>query len=235
MIRKLYKTFIPNYVRHKIYETHIREYQEKEVSRILRIEAEIPEVELREEHIRNLKVLLNRDILLHYLPKYSVAAELGVDRGEFSSRILSIAQPKILHLIDLWSSEEYPETLMHEVEKRFATNIESSQVQIHRGYSYEELEKFQDSYFDWIYIDTDHTYETTRKELDVSKRKVKDEGLILGHDYIGHDYVMGSWNQHYRYGVIESVNEFCLKNNWEMIFLTHETHRHISYAIKRIP
>ena len=50
----------------------------------------IPLVELREEHIRNLRVVLNRNAFLEALPKGGVVAELGVDCGEFSNRILNI-------------------------------------------------------------------------------------------------------------------------------------------------
>ena len=65
---------------------------------------------------------------------------------------------------------------------------------------------FEDSTFDWIYIDTDHSYELTYKELRGYAPKVKPDGIIAGHDYS-----MGNWIDAYRYGVIEAVNEFCVQ------------------------
>ncbi|MEX0773138.1 MAG: class I SAM-dependent methyltransferase, partial [Balneolales bacterium] len=84
------------------------------------------------------------------------------------------------------------------------------------------------NYFDWIYIDTDHSYETTRDELRLYASKVKQGGIIAGHDY-----VKGNWITTYRYGVIEAVHEFCVNNDWELIYLTAEPIENQSFAIRR--
>jgi hypothetical protein len=59
---------------------------------------------------------------------------------------------------------------------------------------------------------------------------VKDGGIIAGHDYTRYG---GKYGME-RYGVVEAVNAFCLKYDWEMIYLTHECHRHLSYALRKI-
>jgi hypothetical protein len=46
--------------------------------------------------------------------------------------------------------------------------------------------------------------------------------------------VTGNWNGGVRYGVVEAANEFCVRHDWEFIFLTAETHRHLSFAIRQI-
>ena len=43
---------------------------------------------------------------------------------------------------------------------------------------------FDNEFFDWIYIDTDHSYETTYKELNSWSSKIKQDGVIAGHDYM---------------------------------------------------
>ena len=132
-------------------------------------------------------------------------------------------------MIDLWDSLRYSEQLYDKVKNRFAQQIDAGILHIHRGYSTEKLAQFPDHTFDWIYIDTNHTYETTKQELNLCRHKVKPSGIIAGHDY-----VQGDWKMRVRYGVVEAVNEFCVKNSWEIVYLTNETHRHLSFALRKI-
>lgn len=193
------------------------------------VDNKIPKVELGEKHIRNLRPLANRDILLGLLPKNGIVAELGVDKGDFSQKILSICQPKHFHLIDFWGSQRYNQEKRKGVEKMFESQIQNGSLEINLGLSTEVVDHFPDNYFDWIYIDTDHSYKTTRDELEKYKTKMKNGGIIAGHDYI-----IGNWNGMVRYGVIEAVAEFCVKHNWEIIHITMENGSYPSFAIRRI-
>lgn len=189
----------------------------------------IPIFELSEMHIKNAKLLTTREELLELLPKGGIVAELGVDEGEFSKSILGINKPKKLHLVDFWGSKRYNQDKRRKVETRFKKNIEANNLEINLGLSTEVVKGFQDNYFDWIYIDTSHSYKTTIEELELYRSKIKSNGFIAGHDY-----VMGNWDGMVRYGVIEAVYEFCVKYNWEIIFLTTELNESLSFAIRRI-
>jgi hypothetical protein len=184
---------------------------------------------LRSRHIKHLRVVTTRIKLLALLPSNGIAAEAGVDEGNYSENILTLNRPKRLHLIDSWSSERFGEDKFNKIQSRFRAEVESGQVVINRGVSYDELGKFPDAYLDWVYLDTSHAYEDTAKELEVSRLKVKADGLIAGHDY-----TTGNIRRGLRYGVIQAVNEFCLKYDWEMIYLTHEPSRYLSYVIRRM-
>jgi len=46
-----------------------------------------------------------------------------------------------------------------------AAEAGAGQVHIHRQTSIQAAANFADGYVDWIYIDTDHSYETTAQEL----------------------------------------------------------------------
>lgn len=193
-----------------------------------RILNSIPVFLLSKIHIKNTRILLNRRELLHSLPKNGIVAELGVASGKFSSEILNICNPEKLYLVDIWSPKRV-EGSKQEVEEKFRNQINNQTVTILNSSSIDVVKRFDDNTFDWIYIDTDHSYNTTISELRLWASKIKDAGIIAGHDYD-----MGSWVHGYKYGVIEAVNQFCVEQNWQIIYLTACHYEVVSYAIKKI-
>lgn len=187
---------------------------------------QIPLVSLRDSHISHTRLIENRAELLKLLPKQGICAELGVANGDFSRQILELNQPCELHLIDVWQSDRYNEHLFDNVTSMFKSQIDSCQVIIHRHLSQDAVHNFPDEYFDWIYIDTTHTYPQTKLELELYSKKVKSEGIIAGHDYS-----MGNWVSGYKYGVIEAVYEFCVNNGYTMKYLTMDLAEAQSFAI----
>ena len=195
----------------------------------LSVEDSIPKISLEKKHMQNCELLLNREELLDKIPKNSILAEIGVDEGDFSERLYKKCDPEYLYLIDLWSSKRYGEKKFNIVKNRFYDQLKKDEVKIFRDDSISVVSNFNDNFFDWIYIDTDHSFNTTYKELITWKSKVKRNGIISGHDYM-----MGNWKKTYRYGVIEAVHKFCVEYSWEMIFLTIDQTENLSFAIKRI-
>ena len=187
-------------------------------------------VQLQERHLRNLKVLPCRTSMLSCLPKGGTVCEVGVAGGDFSQEILFHTKPAKLHLIDLWSSESdrYAGSF-EKVISRLSPDIDSGVVEIHRGYSWDMLKKFSDNSLDWVYLDAAHDYECIKKDIGVVWKKIRAGGLICGHDY-----TRWSSNGLNRWGVVEAVNELCIEKDWEFVYLTHETHRHCSFAIRAI-
>jgi hypothetical protein len=131
--------------------------------------------------------------LLHTLPR-GVGAELGVFRGDFAAEILARVQPTRLWLVDtfcgpMMSGDANGRNHQLEVNMadmpaalraRFAL---SPAVQIVQAVSWEWLADRPVGSLDWCYIDTDHTYATTVKELAAARQAVRPGGLICGHDY----------------------------------------------------
>lgn len=204
-------------------------HKEVVIKSAAQVEASIPHLKLEEIHVRNCKLLLDRAALLRELPKAGVVAEIGVDSGNFSEQILAATQPATLHLVDTWGSDRYHSGLMDNIQQKFADRIAAGTLEIHRKLSIEGAADFADGTFDFIYIDTNHMYETTRDELLAYEPKMKPGGIIAGHDYS-----MGNWVDHLRYGVVEAVHEFCIKRGWEMIFLTIDQTEKQSFAIRKI-
>ncbi len=183
-----------------------------------------PELELPEmppESTVNTKLLGSRFDLLKSLPRASRGAELGVNKGEFSQAIMEIVEPEELHLVDTWTDKSLHQMCIDQFESL-------GKVQLHKTYSLKFLKDQESDSFDWVYIDTDHSYKTTLEELMESSRVVKNNGLICGHDY-----TLISSKGILRYGVVPAVNQFCKDQNYELAFLTHEAHRHLSFALRK--
>lgn len=168
------------------------------------------------EHIASTKVFASRNDFLHSLPKGSIGAEVGVQRGNFSVHILDVVAPKELHLIDISFAK---------LGDRFADNPAAVR---HEGRSVDMLEGFPDGYFDWIYIDADHSYKGVRADASVAARKVKPDGLLVFNDYI-------IWAHHegLAYGVVQAVNEMCVNEGWEMAAFCLHPNMHCDVAIRR--
>lgn len=224
-MKKLILKLIPNSIITKLFDGAKNSYKEYWKNS----NNHLPNPELETKHVQNAKLLCNRMELLKLMPKNGVAVELGVDQGLFTEKILELANPSKLHLVDVWNTEVYNDDKRVSVQDKFKEHIESGKIELNIGYSTDVSKQFEDNYFDWIYIDTDHSYETTKSELEMYRTKVKPGGIIAGHDYI-----LGSWNHMIRYGVKEAVHEFCLNHDWEIVYLTTEFSNFPSFAIRRI-
>jgi hypothetical protein len=170
--------------------------------------------------------------LLNLLPEGSVGAEIGVWRGDFSARLLSVVRPARLHLVDPWkfeTSSSYEgaryggavtknqaemdgiyETVLH----RFAEEVRTGVVLVHRGPSAQIGTEFNDAYFDWVYIDGNHLYEYVKKDLELFATKLKPGGLLTGDDY----GVRGWWED----GVTKAVDEFVAGSICEPVSLRRQ-------------
>lgn len=182
-----------------------------------------PAVELQERHIKNCRLVVNREKLLELLPKNSVCAEIGILRCEFSDKILQITSPQRFHLIDINDA-----TIAIATQKYQKQVVENSII-IHHSDSSAAILSLPDNYFDWVYIDGDHSYEGAKRDLEASIVKVKNEGII-----VLNDYVFFGVSDFAKYGVVEAVNEFCIRNDWEMIYLALQGRMYNDVVLRKI-
>jgi hypothetical protein len=146
----------------------------------------------------------------------SVCVELGVLDGDFSKMILDILQPNCLVLVDPFVTNDdkkyedgLPTIYSTEIQyfkllKRFENE---PRVVMYRNLSYWVVNSFTDGYYNFLYHDASHLYEDLKRDLNEWLPKLKNGGIIAGHDYI----------EFINFGVIEAVNEFCEQHNFEMI------------------
>jgi predicted O-methyltransferase YrrM len=134
----------------------------------------------------NVDVNQYRDKPIKYL-------EIGTFYG---ANLLSVAETYASHMdsklycIDPWIDyEDYPEYKNEQstIYETFLSNIEKSaskdRIIINRGYSNVEIPKFEDNFFDIIYIDGNHEPEYVLEDAVLSFRKLKKDGIMIFDDY----------------------------------------------------
>jgi predicted O-methyltransferase YrrM len=157
-----------------------------------------------------------RKFVLGRMPRGGIAAEIGVKLGHFSAKILQIAEPVRLYLIDPWLPDPSgarippPDQRYRKVKERFAAELETGRVVVIRERSETAAAKFEDELFDWIYIDGNHHYEFVKRDLEMYYPKVKRGGFIICDDY----HYPGTWND----GVTLAVDEFMTKKLARKLF-----------------
>jgi predicted O-methyltransferase YrrM len=185
--------------------------------------------QMSEDYYKNCQLVMNREKLLELLPKDLIMAEIGVDEGKYAEQILKLCKPKQLYLIDEWDTERYSTAKKIIVEAKFQSEIRQDQIVVIHSKSVQAASRFDNNFFDFIYVDTDHSFLTTSAELEAYRDKMKTNGIIAGHDF-----TPGNVNSAIIYGVREAVYDFCIKYNWEIIYLTMELDINPSFALRKI-
>lgn len=174
-----------------------------------------------------------RDALLKFLPN-NVVAEVGVALGNFSEKILKYNNPKKLILIDAWNNFDlgYSDGNMVSIEeqnqrfklvrKKFLSN---PTVSIIRDKSLPASKQIENNLLDWVYIDADHSYIGCLADLEAYDSKVKKDGYICGHDWLGQKKRGG-------FGVNEAVKYFVESKGYFLTLITTERN-YKSYVISK--
>jgi hypothetical protein len=166
------------------------------------------------------KNIINKDDIAVSLEKLGckVIAEIGVRLGN-NFRWLMKCNPTLAVAIDSWKEvigkPEYNDLGTSQVALdgeyngvvREFGNLDN--VRIVRNFSVEASEQFPDQYFDFVYIDAAHTYDEVKKDLAAWYPKIKDGGILAGHDYIPDTRI---WRGE-PCGVYQAVNEFVEDKN----------------------
>lgn len=156
-------------------------------------------------------------------------AEIGVKRGIHSQVILSRWKGRKLYLVDPWEEQDdesyvdranvYQERHNEFLDETLSRMQEfGGRFEILRDYSVEAAKRIPDESLDFVYIDARHDYDSVLEDLHAWYPKVKDGGIIAGHDYL-----RGLMNG-IPYGVKEAVRKFTndagyswfsVKRTWE--------------------
>lgn len=160
------------------------------------------------------------DKIKAYIKKNSVGAELGVYKGGFGEFLLPNC--KKLYLVDPWyrtggfwnsgiENDSRVDTVI-DILTKYKAELESGQVQLVVEYAVHFLRSMKDGTFDFLYLDSSHKYEDSRKEIDIALRKMKPGGIILGDDYDPRP-------ESNQYGVYKAVMETVDQGRGELVFV----------------
>jgi hypothetical protein len=165
-----------------------------------------------------------------------IGIEIGVDYGEFSELLLKTRLFSKFYCIDNWNNTFYdvvddynvPLTLTFnsdEIYNSAKNRLDNyKNVIIIRDKSENVYNLFKNEYFDFIYIDSNHTYDNVKLDLNYWWPKVKLGGMLCGDDYFNGKHSMTYDNKKYNviFGVKSAVDEFCDTNKIHLNLLHFE-------------
>ena len=153
-----------------------------------------------------------------------VAAEIGVAGGHFSKQVLATwTSLGKIYLVDAWRHfpEGYsdacnlPQQIQDDRYQRVILDLaENPKVSILRNLSTEAATLFPSEFFDFIYIDANHSTKAVREDLEHWWPKLKPGGIFSGHDYYAGNSV--------GYGVKQAVDAFASEWDLKVHTTTHE-------------
>lgn len=172
------------------------------------------------KYIRALKIPRHRRrrVWKPFMEKYKcqIICEVGVQEAK-NFMLMIEHNPRVAIAIDPWiddgvvsrNSSLYPqEALDQQYESLKQLAKEKPFIQVVRKYSFDAVHDYPDNYFDFVYIDADHTYNAVLKDVKDWYPKVKRGRFLVGDDYRN----VKKLKTGIRFGVIKAVNEFANAN-----------------------
>jgi len=137
-----------------------------------------------------------------------VGVEIGVLAGSHALKMLEKLDFKTLYLVDpyfiykagglKWDNERYEEVAKEKLRKY------KDKIKWIKTTSVKAVVKFENESLDFAYIDANHDYKFTLEDTELWTPKVKQGGIVGGHDHVpAHP------------GVAKAVKEYCSKNKIE--------------------
>jgi predicted O-methyltransferase YrrM len=134
--------------------------------------------------------------------KEIVIAEIGVYMGRCTAMwnvelINSGIDYKYYAIDHFEGSSEHDKNIDYYGETQKNIELIKENINLIKNNSLSECKNYPDEFFDIVYIDASHDYESVKKDIESWYPKVKNGGVICGDDYIG------GWP-----GVVKAVDEF---------------------------
>ena len=156
-------------------------------------------------------------LLLNEMGLTGKAVEIGVADGNFAKDTLSVWQGLKYYMVDLWARYDgYTDLIERDnlIMQKMFENVKTMfanepRAELVRMSSLDAAGKFENDFFDFVYIDANHEYDYVVADIKAWFPKVKSGGILAGHDYKE------------GYGVVQAVDEF-IKETGLKLNLTNE-------------
>ncbi len=167
--------------------------------------------------------------IVNILPNNSHIVEVGAFKGRSSAylavEVINSGKNIKIDIIDSWNGEdgtdrpawsdyiaapEYGVIKPHgDIFEEFKENLKPVWHIINpiQSLSAPAADLYEDKSLDFVFIDANHYYDGVKEDITKWLPKIKDNGIMAGHDY----------NEHSWPGVIKAVNEFFDKNKIQII------------------
>ena len=140
---------------------------------------------------------------------YKLGAEIGVRAGLNAVNILKYFKDMHLYLVDPWSGDPKRSERDNRVIQKYAiyhVRPYRDRVTVVKKKSTEFALEIPANYFDFVYIDGDHSYEAVCQDIRLWNDRVRSGDILSGHDYV---YTK-------KHGVKRAVDEYVRENNIEL-------------------
>lgn len=140
------------------------------------------------------------DEILKRLPSGPVVgAEIGVFAGRTSAMLLK-REDLTLYMVDPWKAFVADNIVIaddEEQEKNLSKAKDSTEFAVNRRHvirmtSTIAAQCIDDKSLDFVFIDGDHSYLAVGADIAAWNVKLKDGGLLCGHDYANNEYIFGN-------------------------------------------
>lgn len=128
---------------------------------------------------------------LFYEYGYRRGAEIGVYKGEYTKKFLDAGIK--MYAVDPWKAfngqgrsqnrQDRQDFLYGHTCRYLNSYVKSGLCSIIREASMNALRFFRDKSLDFVYIDGDHSFGAVASDIYYWSQKVKDGGIVAGHDY----------------------------------------------------
>ena len=128
-------------------------------------------------------------------PRNIIAAEIGVSSGAHAHEILKYKFQGLdikidkLYLVDIWHfKKNYSQIINKKISQKNYNKVlelkkKYSNIKIIKNYSLQAAKKFKNNYFDFLYLDANHSYKAVYQDLKCWFPKLKKNGIFAGDDF----------------------------------------------------